>query len=456
VPAATSRIAAAYACGGRLGGGLTRRPVFDIVSAASMTGVRPTAGMVLGYRDDGKPLGVAAELAVLVIGPPRSGKTSSIVVPAVINAHGPVVATSTKPDVLQATIEMRRRSGRVWLFDPAGTEQCPAGVDRLRFSPVTAARTWDGALLMAQAMVQGSRSTSGTTNEGFWSQRAQTLLGPLFFAAARAGLGVNEVVEWAGGDLQTPAQLLDGDGRTAKARQALLSLARSDPRERASVFSFVDGVLAAYHGDAASAAAHDPNFDARGFVDSAGDTVYITAAAHQQQLVAPLVVGLLHEIRLATFATHRSGHHARVLFALDEVANIAPIHDLPGLVSEAGGQGLQVLACVQDLSQVRARWGVEIADGFLTLFGIKLILPGVMDQHTLTALSTAAGEIQVETQTATSNLTAHGEARSQSWQMQWRPRYPAATIASLPAGRALAFEGARPCVIQLHPWWQRR
>ncbi|MFI6779287.1 type IV secretory system conjugative DNA transfer family protein [Nocardia sp. NPDC050412] len=421
-----------------------------------MTSARAGAEMVLGYRDDSHPFRVATELAVLVIGPPRSGKTSCVVVPAVADARGPVVSTSTKADVLQATIDARRQGGRVWLFDPAGTERCPPGVDQLRWSPITGAATWDGALLMAQAMVEGSRSTQGATNEGFWRQRAQTLLAPLLFAAARDGLGIDEVVKWAGGDLKAPSQLLDCDDRTAKARQALLSLANSDPRERASVFSFVDGVLSAYHSDAASAAALNPNFDARGFVTSAGDSVFITAAAHQQQLVAPLVVGLLHEIRLATFAAHRLGRRPQVLFALDEVANIAPIHDLPGLVSEAGGQGLQVLACVQDLSQVRGRWGAEIAHGFLTLFGIKLILPGVMDQQTLYALSTAAGDIQDETQTATSNRTAHGEARSQSWQMQWRPRYPAGTIACLPAGRALAFEGARPSVIELRPWWQRR
>ena len=56
------------------------------------------------------------------------------------------------------------------------------------------------------------------------------------------------------------------------------------------------------------------------------------------------------------------------LLALDEVANIAPIPDLTSMVSEGAGQGLLVLACLQDLSQARARWG-QSADGFLSLFG---------------------------------------------------------------------------------------
>ena len=64
---------------------------------------------------------------------------------------------------------------------------------------------------------------------------------------------------------------------------------------------------------------------------------------------------------------------------------------LPQIASEGGGQGLTLLAALQDLSQARARWG-KAADGFLTLFGTKLILPGIADTTTLEAVSTMLGE----------------------------------------------------------------
>jgi len=79
------------------------------------------------------------------------------------------------------------------------------------------------------------------------------------------------------------------------------------------------------------------------------------------------------------------------VFALDEVANIAPLPNLPAMISEGGGQGAPVLACLQDLSQARVRWG-QAADGFLSLFGAKLILPGIGDEKTLNAVSTICGE----------------------------------------------------------------
>ena len=44
-----------------------------------------------------------AQHSVLVLGPPRSGKTSGLLIPNVLSAEGAVVTTSTKPDVLDAT-----------------------------------------------------------------------------------------------------------------------------------------------------------------------------------------------------------------------------------------------------------------------------------------------------------------------------------------------------------------
>jgi type IV secretory pathway TraG/TraD family ATPase VirD4 len=57
----------------------------------------------------------------MVLGPPRSGKTSSIVIPAMLAAPGAAVSTATKRDVLEATWRARAEIGQVWLFDPTGS-----------------------------------------------------------------------------------------------------------------------------------------------------------------------------------------------------------------------------------------------------------------------------------------------------------------------------------------------
>ena len=79
-------------------------------------------GPELYVGTDGRRLiWAGAQQAMLVLGPPRSGKTSTLVVPNVLAAPGPVLVTSTKPDVLQATLASRSQLGRCWLLDPTGT-----------------------------------------------------------------------------------------------------------------------------------------------------------------------------------------------------------------------------------------------------------------------------------------------------------------------------------------------
>jgi type IV secretion system protein VirD4 len=39
----------------------------------------------------------------MVLGPPRSGKTSMIVIPSILAAPGAVISTATKQDVMDAT-----------------------------------------------------------------------------------------------------------------------------------------------------------------------------------------------------------------------------------------------------------------------------------------------------------------------------------------------------------------
>ena len=75
------------------------------------------AGVYLGAGSIG-PAWAGTEQAVLVLGPPRSGKTSSIVVPTVLGAPGAVVSTSTKPDVLRATAHARAHGRTVPALRP--------------------------------------------------------------------------------------------------------------------------------------------------------------------------------------------------------------------------------------------------------------------------------------------------------------------------------------------------
>jgi len=438
----------------------------------------PLADQRVVVGSDGRGLVTAgAEQSVLVLGPPRSGKTTTLVIPNVLAAWGPVLTTSTKPDVMAATVAYRRRRGRCWLYDPSGTVATPDGVERLRWSPVTAAATWDGALLVARALVGGARPATGMTDASHWTERAEALLAPLLHAAALGGDEMGEVLSWV--------NRRDGTHAAARLRSAgtatdlLTGLLSTEERELSAIWSTASGVLAAYRSDAALVSAGDPNFDPRSFVAGA-DTVFVCASARHQDLVAPLVVGLIEDVRAASFeraaartavALGRAGTgapvpaaplpaglwdgvEAPVLLALDEAANIAPLPDLPSLVSEGGSQGVLTLACLQDLAQARRRWGVE-ADGFGSLFGATVVLPGIGDVRTLEALSVLCGSedvwVRADSRTPGQPL---GRRRSRTWSSHRQRRLAPDEIGRGRPGRALLLGGARtPAWSPLSPWW---
>ncbi|MGH2876907.1 MAG: TraG/TraD/VirD4 family protein, partial [Solirubrobacteraceae bacterium] len=153
----------------------------------------------------------------------------------------------------------------------------------------------------------------------------------------------------------------------------------------------------------------------------------------------------------------------RVLFALDEAANIAPLDELPAIASEGGGQGLTLLAAFQDLSQARRRWG-QAADGFLTLFGSKLILAGIADTKTLESASVALGEYDRKVVSHTSSGGGIGNfvgglldpksstpAPSKTVSTQRTRVLSAGEIANLPAGKALYLDGLDWQLVALTP-----
>jgi type IV secretion system protein VirD4 len=413
----------------------------DPLGAIRTLAAHAGGGVWLGAGEDGQWRFAQPERAVLLLGPPRSGKTSGVIIPAVLAHQGPAIATSTKPDVARATARTRARDGRVWMFDPTGASSPPAGLEQLRWSPVTSALTWDGAVVIARAMTLNVGV--GTTDRSHWANRAQALLAPFLHAAAVHGREMETVVDWVmRHELDEPGMLLEDQRSSRLAFGSLVGLLNTEDRERSSIFSAAADALQAYTSESALATASDPNFDPAAFIVG-GDTVYIYAPAEEQAAVAPVVCGLLAEVRRATYRAHAAGRlPGRVLFALDEVANIAPLQELPQIASEGGGQGLTLLAALQDLSQARARWG-KPADGFLTLFGTKLLLPGIADTTTLEAVSTMLGEYDRQVISRTSDASPFSDPgkKSRTVSTQRTRVLSPGEIAGIPAGRGLHLDG---------------
>jgi type IV secretory pathway TraG/TraD family ATPase VirD4 len=393
------------------------------------------------------------EASLLVLGPPRSGKTTSVVVPCVLDAPGAVVSTSTKPDVLLATCAWRWMKGNCFLFDPSGTTPLPEGVVELRWSPVTGCQDFERAVSTAHALAAAARPLAQLSEAAHWVERAEALLAPILFAAANKGASMATVCRWVlARELREPQAALSSLGHEMAAA-VLAGVAATEDRERSGIFSTASGILAAYRSEAALQSATEPNFCPEAFAASA-DALYVCAPAHAQEQLAPLIVCLLEQIRQAVFA--RPAGAAPVVFALDEVANIAPLPSLPALAAEGGGQGLVTLACLQDLSQGRARWG-EQAEGFFSIFNTKLVYPGIGDHKTLSLLSAIAGEVAVPVVTRTTGAASgwkhSSSSRSVSRSHTFRPRLPLDAITNARRGTALQVSGGALRWVGVRPFW---
>lgn len=261
------------------------------------------------------------------------------------------------------------------------------------------------------------------------------MLAPLLHAAALVGGDLAAVLSWLHRrELLNPTSILE-EKKSNRAANILQGLAHTDSRELSGIFSTADSLLAAYRTDAALGAACFSNFSPEAFASST-DTIYLCAPTASQALHAPLVVALLDQIRTAVYKTCP---WPPMFFALDELAHIAPLPDLSSTIAEGGSQGLVVIACLQDLSQARARWGTQ-ADGFLTLFTHKLVLAGLADLTTLKAISAAAGEVDVPIRSNTVSRGFRQRQSSTTWSVR-QPRLPVDAIARGTPGAALLISG---------------
>jgi len=386
---------------------------------------------------------------LLILGPPRSEKTAGVLTPAILSHPGPVVSTSTKADVLRATGLVRARLGRVWHYSPDGSET-PPGCVELRWSPIPPSAKWSVAIALGKAMADISEQGNGE-NSAYFRTKAGVVIAALLHAAALGDKPMIWLMRAVNGErriLAEAEEILDSsfEADTQIALSDLRGVLELDERARSNIFATTANAFAAYRLPGAIASTENVNFDPAAFVagdpeafnplrvaDPHGeegpdqatvlawalgpkgrfDTVYITASSEQQNLVAPIIAGFLSQIKEGTFAQHRKDEAADnfgrppVFWALDEVAGIAPMRDLPETLSQSGGQGLLVAICLQDLSLARARWD-KAADAFLTLFGNVVVHPGIRDEATTRAISSVIGKHWV---TVTSEGTTQNTGR---------------------------------------------
>lgn len=390
------------------------------------------------------------ERSTLVLGPSRSGKTSSLIIPNLLMTDRACVTTSTKPDIVQLAAELRRDVPQL-MFDPSGTIKAPLGVMPVTFSPVRLALTWDGALLATRTLVSARRITQSNYGNDHWSERAAALMAPLMHAAALSNTSLGffaRTIDRRDGNSGLEI-LRHHYGETHQSVALLEGILATEERERSSIWSSASGLLDGLRTDSALGTRRFPELDVDAFLKSRSQ-LHVVAPSRHQAIMTPLVVGMIEEIVHRTYQDFDNG--ARLALALDELANVAPLPTLPSIVSEGGGQGVITLACLQDLSQARTRWGVS-GEAFLSLFPTAVVLPGIADRPTLELLSALSG--RTNRSQPSHSLTRRGRLNGVSWSQPERPRLTVAEVAHGRTGMALGVSPSKELEwIRLTPYFR--
>lgn len=437
-------------------------------------------------RVDGVELHLQHEDAVLALAPQRSGKSSAIVVPRVIDAPGPVLVTTTKGDVVLTTAvcrssrhapekpapsklaRLRGRSprphatGEVSAFD---LRDVTGWQEKAKFDPVADCQDPEEAIARGKALGSASQPSGGSGNSAWFQARAGEVLGYYLHAAAvkPGGGSMRDVVRWAADFTDSePQRVLQASSTVSEAGWADKLRARTQGRAGETVDSLamtLSGILAPLDSPRVLAALCPPpgeNFDVARFLDGA-NTLYIVSEAGEEALAPLLTMFTDYIMRTAQRVSQtRPGGRLWPPFSpiLDEVTNIAPLPHLDQFMSDAGGRGICPVVVVQSRSQLRHRWGREQAEAIRGNATAQYYLPGIVEEDLQQDLSRAVGTYEV-TRTTTSSGSGSG-GQSVSTSSTWEDRMRPAEVRGIPDQQALFFyRNLRAGLVNLPPWWER-
>src|SRR4051794_3009567 len=413
----------------------------------------PVSGRLTLGRIGTRLIAAEARQSVIVVAPTQSLKTTGLAIPAVLEWEGPVVAASVKTDLLRDTLARRRAAGEVLIYDPTGS----TGIPGSGWSPLSGCGTWGGAQRTAAWLTSSAQPLGGSLADAdFWYSAAAKLLAPLLFAAASSERPMADVVRWIDTQEEHEVQAaleLAGDESALVAAEASW---RRDDRQRSSIYTTAETVLAAYADPGVTASADTSEITPRRLLDGGAHTLYVCAPSHEQQRLRPLFATLLHSVVTAVFEqASRAGTplNPPLLLVLDEAANIAPLRDLDTLASTAAGQGIQLVSVFQDLAQVRERWGVR-AGSIVNNHRARIIGSGIADPETLDYVGRVLGDAEVRQVSSTAAADGQGSTTESSG---FRAIAPANVLREGRPGRAVLVYGhLPPAELELRPWFADR
>lgn len=366
-----------------------------------------------------------------IVGPPRVNKTGGLGVAQVLLWAGCLVSVAPKPEMLRLTARRRGRlarrlGGQILVYAP--TERgLVEGLRPIRFSP-SSSRDPIEIGLRVESWMAAARTAQGVSDHEHFRSGAGSLLRGCLLASAHHPSRPGDfrlVRRWlAGRNLSEPIGILQSlNSEVGDQWSEELEGIQSSPaeKEREGFFSAALTTIGATSNPIVLASTARTDLDFEQFLVSRS-TLYIPISTEHQAMVAPLLSMLIDTLVRTAYRMHREGRlPARLLLSLDDLANCAPLPGLESVISQGGGQGVNVAWSLQSLAQLRDHYGVERAEAIWSATRVKEIFGGLGDEQGLEKISSAIGDERVTTPGEASTKDGPRGSKHVSWRRVLAP-----------------------------------
>ncbi|MEU8891269.1 type IV secretory system conjugative DNA transfer family protein [Streptomyces sp. NPDC048442] len=284
----------------------------------------------------------------------------------ILEAPGPALVLTSDPSLWEETKDSRAKLGPVLLYDPEHRCDTPA---RLHWSPTTGCE--DPAVAAARAAALLAPVRPQARIDAAIAETAETLLRSWLHAAAIDGRPFKHLLRWAQGTGAHEAVRVlrthpDAQSGAAGLLESALT-AYPERREQAQQLTIrAFSALSSVHIREACTPNRTDSLTLESFADEGG-TLYVVGEAIEDPRTRPTGPGAMP--LLTALASHVVEHGRRMAarssdgrldppmtLVLDDVAAVAPLPQLPELLTAGQGQGLPTLALLRSQEQFNSRW----------------------------------------------------------------------------------------------------
>jgi len=326
---------------------------------------------------------------------PRTGKTTSRAVPAILDAPGSVLVTSNKRDVVDATRDVRAQAGPVWVFDP---QSIALEEPTWWWNPLSYVTDEVKAARLAEHFASGSRDP-GAKTDAYFDPAGQDLLAGLLLAAALDHRPITDVYTWLTRPTDETAVDILREHDFALTADQVAGVVSAPEKQRGGIFG-----------------------------------------------TAMQMASCLTNRQVARWVTPQGAADPRKQFSPDDFVR-ADGGTLYSLSKE--GRGIVLMTILQSWSQGVEVWGESGMRKLWSASNVKVYGGGVDEDAFLEHLSKVIGDYD-----RLSSSSSYGRGhRTVSQQLHRERILDVADLAAMPKGRAVVLSsGSRPTLIRTVPW----